>query len=45
MRVMLAAVITSAVVLVGFLGAPLVPVGVGAAVACGWMWWRSAQAG
>jgi len=43
-RSFLAAVLISAVLLVGYCGAPLVPVALGAAVAWGWAWWRRARA-
>jgi hypothetical protein len=42
MRSVIAAVLTAAVLLVGFFGAPVVPVAVGAGIAGGWAWWRRA---
>ena len=41
MRVLVAAAASAAVLLVGFFGAPLVPVAVGVALACAWLVWRA----
>jgi hypothetical protein len=43
-RSFLAAVLIAAMLLVGYCGAPLVPVAVGAAAAGAWAWWRRAGA-
>jgi hypothetical protein len=43
MRHFVGAVLIAALLLVGYCGAPLVPVAVGAAVAGGWAWWRRAR--
>jgi len=44
MRALIAAAVSAAVLLVGFFGAPLVPVAVGAALACAWLVWRGRAA-
>jgi hypothetical protein len=41
MRLRIAAVVTTAVVLVGIMGAPVLPVMIGASLAYGWLLWRS----
>jgi hypothetical protein len=41
MRALIAAAVSAAVLLVGFFGAPLVPVLAGAAVAGAWLVWRA----
>ncbi|HLK09977.1 MAG TPA: hypothetical protein VKW76_01210 [Candidatus Binatia bacterium] len=41
MRPTVAAVATSAVLLLAFFRAPLVPVAIGAGLACAWSWWRA----
>ncbi|GEM_PF-2049669 len=41
MRLAIAAAATVGVLLVGFFGAPLVPVLAGAAAAGTWSWWRA----
>jgi len=41
MRALVAAAASAAVLLVGFFGAPLVPVVMGAVVACAWLVWRA----
>jgi len=45
MRALVAAAASAAVLLVGFFGAPLVPVVMGAAVACAWLVWRARRSG
>jgi hypothetical protein len=47
MRSVIAAAATAAILLVGFAGAPLLPVAAGALLACGASWWRmrAARAG
>jgi hypothetical protein len=40
MRSLVAAVLVTAVLLVGYYRAPLVPVAMGVAVAGAWVWWR-----
>lgn len=40
MRGVLAAVATAAILLLGFFGAPLVPVALGAMVGGAWCWWK-----
>ena len=45
MRALVAAAAGAAVLLVGFFGAPLVPVAVGASVACAWLVWRARRSG
>jgi len=41
MRPVLGATASAALLLIGFLGAPLVPVALGAALAGGWFWWKA----
>jgi len=45
MRALVAAAASAAMLLVGFFGAPLVPVVMGAAVACAWLVWRARRSG
>jgi hypothetical protein len=40
MRPVLAAAATAALLLVGYFGAPLVPVALGAALTCAYYWWK-----
>jgi len=40
MRPLIAGAFTAAVIMVWYFNAPLVPVALGTALACGWMWWR-----
>ena len=41
MRPVVAAAASVALLLIGYFGAPLVPVVLGAALACAWGWWRA----
>jgi hypothetical protein len=41
MKLRLAAAASAAIVMVGLLGAPVLPVMIGATVAYGWLLWRS----
>jgi hypothetical protein len=41
MRAAIAAAATVAIVLLGYFGAPLVPVALGAALTCAYYWWRA----
>jgi hypothetical protein len=45
MRLGITAVTSTAIVLVGMLGAPALPVMIGASLAYGWLLWRSHAAG
>jgi len=40
-NLIVAAALTSVIMLVGFVHAPLMPVVAGAAIACGWTLWRT----
>jgi hypothetical protein len=41
MNIRLAAALSAAIVLIGVVGAPVVPVMIGATVAYGWLLWRA----